>query len=221
MKKNPNGVAIVLAWPQTFCKQAGAWYDRVMYFLGINTGGYYKVGHAAIVLVDCSSGSCHYFDFGRYHAPQAKGRVRSAKTDHDLNIQTKAMVNGNEIINLEEILIELYNNPSTHGSGVIYGAQTPIDFNRSYRLAKELQDDDFIPYGPFINRGTNCSRFVNNILRAGCTNIITKTALRLPWMLTPTPMWNLKALRQEIVSIEENIDISEELLDKPEMQFQL
>jgi hypothetical protein len=221
LKNNFNGIAIVLAWPQTFCKQAGAWYDRVMYLLGINAGGYYKVGHAAIVLVDCLSGSCHYYDFGRYHAPHGFGRVRSAKTDHDLNIQTKAMVNGNEIINLEEILIELSCNPSTHGSGTIYGSQIPIDFARSFRLANDLQDKDFISYGPFIATGTNCSRFVNNILKAGCTNIITKTALRLPWMLTPTPMWNLKALRQEIVSIEENIGISEELLDKPEMQFQL
>lgn len=221
MKNNFSGIAIALAWPQTFCKQAGAWYDRIMYLLGINASGYYKVGHAAIVLVDSSSGCCHYYDFGRYHAPHGFGRVRSAKTDHDLHIKTNIVIKGDEIVNLEKILKELSCNPSTHGSGTIYGSQIPIDFARSFRFANELQDKEFISYGPFITEGTNCSRFVNNILRAGCIKVMTRIALRFPWMLTPTPMWNLKSLKQEILCIEENIDITEELLDKPEMQFQL
>ena len=221
MKNDLNGIAIALAWPQTLCKQAGAWYDRVMYLLGINGRGYYKVGHAAVVLVESSSGTCHYYDFGRYHAPHGYGRVRSAKTDHDLHIKTKAAIHKNEIINLEEILFELYHNPSTHGAGTIYGAQIPVDFNRSHQLALELQDNDFIAYGPFISRGTNCSRFVNSILRAGCTRAMTRIALRFPWMLTPTPIWNLKALRKEIISIEEKPDLNNSILDKTEMQLLL
>jgi len=59
----------------------------------------------------------------------------------------------------------------------------------------------------FVPNGTNCSRFVNSILRAGCNTMMTRMALRIPWMLTPTPKWNLSVLRKQIVSIEENSDI--------------
>ena len=90
-----NGIAIVLAWPETLCKQAGSWYDPVLQWVSINKNNYYKIGHAAIVLVDSKTGDCHYFDFGRYHAPYQHGRVRSAVTDHDLEIKTKASVNAN------------------------------------------------------------------------------------------------------------------------------
>ena len=216
-----NGIAIALAWPETFCKQAGSWYDHLMYMLGVNEKGYYKVGHAAIVLVDGASGLCHYFDFGRYHAPHGFGRVRSAKTDHDLIINTKAIIDENEIVNLDEILLELFNNPSTHGTGVIHGSQISVDFRKSFQLAMELQGKDFIQYGPFVSMGTNCSRFVNSILRASCAGLSAKIVLGLPWMLTPTPIWNLKALRKEIVSVGEELDIEKVSFEKPEMQFNL
>ena len=68
-KNKHNGFAIALAWPETQCKEAVAWYDGLMRMININKNGYYKVGHAAIVLVEDISGRCHYFDFGRYHAP--------------------------------------------------------------------------------------------------------------------------------------------------------
>ena len=53
-----DGFAIALAWPETLCKQAGAWYDYLLYYAGINRKGYYKVGHAAVVLVDDETQSC-------------------------------------------------------------------------------------------------------------------------------------------------------------------
>ena len=45
-------------------------------------------------------------------APHGSGRVRDANTDHDLRITTKAILSkdGTEIINLDEILSELFNN---------------------------------------------------------------------------------------------------------------
>ena len=38
-----NGFAIAIAWPETLCKQASAWYDALLHHLSINKEGYYKV----------------------------------------------------------------------------------------------------------------------------------------------------------------------------------
>lgn len=191
-----DGFAIALAWPETDCKQAGSWYDFPLYYLGINRRGYYKVGHAAVVLVDNETKSCRYFDFGRYHAPYKHGRVRSGETDHDLRIKTKAVISsdGSGILNLKEILAELYNNGSTHGSGIIYGTTARINFLEALVFAKLMQGREYIPYGPFIANGTNCSRFVNRVIRAGKPIPLQKFRLQFPLMLSPTPMWNLRAI---------------------------
>lgn len=203
LKKNHNGFAIALAWPETLCKQAGAWYDDLMDFVGINSKGYYKVGHAAIVLVDGENGECHYFDFGRYHAPHGYGRVRSATTDHDLKIKVKARFSHDKpkIENLSDILCELQKNPSTHGTGTIYGSAIPINFGNAHKFALRLNNIDYIPYGPFVRNGTNCSRFVNSVLQNGVKQLKSKILLRIPWMFTPTPMWNLQAINGKITSI--------------------
>ena len=58
MRKSKEGFAIALAWPQTWCKQAGSWYEGITRFLGFNQNGYYQAGHAAIVLVELT-GTCH------------------------------------------------------------------------------------------------------------------------------------------------------------------
>ena len=190
-----DGFAIALAWPETLCKQAGAWYDGLMYMLGINRNGYYRVGHAAIVLVNAKTGKCHYYDFGRYHAPHGKGRIRSEVTDHDLKIKCIAKINRrkNVISNLPEILKELAHNGSTHGTGTIHGALFKIDFEKAQDFIGKMQTSDFLPYGPFRIKGTNCSRFVNTVLQKSGISLAQKLYLKLPWMITPTPMFNLKA----------------------------
>lgn len=191
-----NGFAIALAWPETLCKQAGAWYDPMLYYLRINRKGYYRVGHAAVVLVDDQTQSCRYFDFGRYHAPHGHGRIRSKETDHDLKVRTLANIShdGKEILNLEEILSGLYSNSSTHGAGTIFGAVTRINYTKALKFTIQLQAKEHIPYGPFIPYGTNCSRFVNSVLKAGNPVLLKRIKLQLPPVLTPTPMWNLKAI---------------------------
>lgn len=198
--KKHNGFVIALAWPQTYCKQAGAWYDILMYYLGVNRRGYYKVGHAAIVLVDDDTLSCRYFDFGRYHAPHGHGRVRSADTDHDLRIKTKPVISKNrsDITNLEDILSELYGNSSTHGSGHIYAATSRINFDSSLSFVKQLQEKEYIPYGPFNTAGTNCSRFVSSAILAGKPKLGMKLKLQFPLTVSPTPMWNLLAVGGDI-----------------------
>lgn len=193
-KKPPTGFAIVVAWPKTMCKQAGSWYDPLMSALKISKNNYYKVGHAAVVLVNSETSKCHYFDFGRYHAPFGYGRVRDEETDHDLNITTKAEIEYNEIVNLPSILYNLLRNYSCHGTGYLRASYTAIHFENAFQMAKKLQQQSFIPYGPFVYKGTNCSRFVKKVVLAGTPKLTHQLGLKIPYTISPTPITNVYAL---------------------------
>lgn len=188
-----NGFAICVAWPETKCKQAGSWYDPLMRLIRFNKSGYYKVGHAAVILIDPATQKCFYFDFGRYHSPHGKGRVRSEQTDHDLSVKTNADINQkNQIIkNIDDILLEIAGNKSCHGDGELYASYCPVNFALSYSAAIRMQEKEFISYGPFINNGTNCSRFVNQVVLKGKPSSLRRIFLQYPAMLSPTPFWNV------------------------------
>lgn len=189
-----NGYAISIAWPETKCKQTGAWYDLPMKWIGFNRSGYYKVGHAAIILVDMNKSKCHYFDFGRYHSPAGMGRIRSSKTDHELFIFTKPIFDSkNHLLNIAEILLEISKNKSSHGTGKLIASISKINFPDAHHHVMTMINKTFIPYGPFVHKGTNCSRFVNSVLLNGKVSFIRKSLLYFPIMLTPTPMWNIRA----------------------------
>jgi hypothetical protein len=190
-----NGFAIAIAWPETFCKQAGSWYDGIMNFLRISQNNYYKVGHAAIVLVNEDNGLCYYFDFGRYHAPFGSGRVRDQITDHDLEMETIARITDGHFDNFEEILDELKNNPACHGSGSICAEYCALDFKKALVKAKSLQVNSPLRYGPFIWKGSNCSRFVRTIILSGYPSFFNYLLLFFPLTLTPTPIGNVRALK--------------------------
>ncbi len=196
IKPTHEGFAVALAWPGTYCKQAGAWYDGFMRLLGFNRNYFYKAGHAASVVIDGETGNCYYFDFGRYHAPYAHGRVRSGDTDHDLEMKTKAIISDDKkkILNFEEILIELANNEACHGTGPLYGSYKKTNFARAYSKALKMQNDSPIIYGPFIFGGTNCSRFVSTVIRAGLPYSFTRFKVRSFVPLTPTPLNNVANL---------------------------
>lgn len=193
--KSNNGYAIALAWPETYCKQAGAWYDKLLSIIGVSKNFHYKVGHAAVILVDGINGNCHYFDFGRYHAPFGYGRVRNKETDHDLRIHSKAIINPSGTIkNLNELLSEVYHNPSCHGNGPVHAASTKIRFDLAYNTALEMQKSNPWKYGPFIWMGTNCSRFVRTIIVSGKPTLKQIFRLRFPLTLSPTPLGIVKIL---------------------------
>lgn len=189
-----SGFAIAIAWPETLCKQPGSWYDTPMQWIGLNKNNYYKVGHAAVVLINAYSGKCHYFDFGRYHAPFQHGRVRDVETDHDLEINTKAVITDGEIINYANILFELHSNPSCHGAGTLHASYCKVNFEKAYEKAKLMQKNSPIPYGPFKMEGTNCSRFVNTVILAGKPAFSHWLLLNYPKTLSPTPIGNVTAL---------------------------
>lgn len=190
-----DGIAIALAWPKTLCKQAGSWYDVPMKWLGINKSNYYKVGHAAVVLIRKDTGECHYFDFGRYHAPFRHGRVRSAITDHDLEIKSKAIIKGQKVLsNYMAILFELFSNESCHGTGDLHASYCEIEFERAYNKAMSMQELSPLKYGPFLSHGTNCSRFVNTVILSGNPKWYHKLTLAFPKTLSPTPIGNVRSL---------------------------
>ncbi len=207
MKKH-NGIAIALAWPETLCKQAGSWYDTPLKWLGINKNYYYKVGHAAVVLIESETGDCHYFDFGRYHSPFQQGRVRSSSSDHDLEIKSKGVIVNNCLTNFKEILLEVSNNESCHGNGHLHASYCFINFNSAYIKAIEMQKQSPIRYGPFLPMGTNCSRFVNTVILSGKPNIINRLLLVSPKTLSPTPISNVKALQNYFKLSDTNAFIS-------------
>ena len=194
-KYQHTGFAIAIAWPQTFCKQPGAWYDKLMSSFGISKNNYYQVGHAAVVLIDSINKRSLYFDFGRYHSPYKHGRVRSAETDTDLTLSTKPEISDDSVYlkNYEAILNELQSSSAFHGSGILEASYTPINFESAHKKALDLQNREFIAYGPFKINGSNCSRFVHRVINAGNP----KNKLKLNWFipLTPTPMSNVLAFK--------------------------
>jgi len=196
-----TGFAIALAWPQTYCKEPGAWYDQVTKWLGINKNNYYRAGHAALVLIEVDGNKCHYFDFGRYHAPFQHGRVRSAETDHDLELTTIPQISedAKTILNLEVILEELQQNPAYHGEGDIHASYSKVDFKAAYDKAMNMQKASPIPYGPFLQKGSNCSRFVNTVILAGNPKWTYRLRLKFLVPLTPTPRNNVNSLPHKLV----------------------
>src|SRR6056297_875970 len=196
-EENRGGFAIALAWPATYCKEPGAWYDPVTRWLGVNRYNYYRAGHAALVLVDRNSERCHYFDFGRYHAPLWHGRVRSGVTDHDLQMRTVPVVSedGRSIENFDEILSELQQNAACHGEGKLYASYIAVDFHVAHQKALHMQSASPLPYGPFVRGGSNCSRFVNTVIRSGKPKFRFRLRLKYFVPLTPTPLNNVNSLQ--------------------------
>lgn len=196
-----TGFAIAIAWPETWCKQSGAWYDGFINRFGISKHHYYKVGHAALVLIGDKTGRCQYFDFGRYHTPFQHGRVRSEKTDDGLKVKTVAKVSADkkQILNFEEILIELQQNPECHGEGAIHASCVRIHFEKALEKAETMQKQSPIRYGPFRYGGSNCSRFVNKVIRAGGPSLAVAFKLNFMVPLTPTPLNNVHSFPNKTI----------------------
>ena len=190
-----TGIALALAWPATWCKRAGAWYDGTMRLLGVSRNGYYQVGHAAVLLLKRDDDEARYFDMGRYHAPGGTARVRSRRTDHDLIVRTPVQWHDDHELptNLDQLLAELAANKACHGDGRMHWAALPVIHDRVLGRVLQLQERVFIPYGPFLPGGSNCSRFVNAVIAAGKPPITARLLLHMPWTLSPTPMTNVQA----------------------------
>lgn len=210
-----DGFAIALAWPETYCKQSGAWYDYFAEVLKISENNYYKVGHAALILVN-AKGNLFYYDFGRYHAPFGCGRVRSQDTDPELELFSSAKCTSSKIENFHEILKEVSTKKEFHGEGKLIASYTKIYFDKAKKRADKMLHLNPWKYGPFIFSGTNCSRFVRSIIMAGDPIIFTKINLLTQLSVTASPYFNVKKLG-EIHEIE-TPNLSQKPKSKPNLK---
>ncbi len=189
-----KGSIFAISWPETLIYKTTAWYDTVTTIMGFCKNGYYSVGHAALLLVEYTTGKVYYFDFGRYQSPVGYGRVRDMYSDPELEIKTSAVIIDNKIQNIEAILSEVYNNNATHGDGRLMTSLTNnIDFDCAYSKAKEIQSRGAVPYGPFKYKGSNCSRFIASVYMPGIKNIFQKLRINISYLYCKTPTSNIIA----------------------------
>ena len=181
-----RGAIITLAWPEGMTTAAGAWYDKFF-----SKNGKYRVGHSALVMINFEKETSHYFDFGRYHTAKGYGRVRDAETDPSLTIQ-KPIIKDNNILNIEEILFQVSKIKETYGKGKLYASLiTGVDFEKAFLKAKQTQKQGMVAYGPFIIKGTNCSRFVATVLRVSVPSFLKKLRFKYQFCISPSPKRNV------------------------------
>lgn len=185
-----NDFIIPLAWPEAPVRTAGGPYDKFLEKFKLYKNGYYKAGHAAFLLVNSTNGEVDYFDFGRYISPDKNGRARSKHTDPEVALEIKAIVKNGEITNFEDILLHISNHNHTHGDGTLYaGIQKKINYDRALEFINQVQAPPYLPYGPFVVGGTNCSRFVAQTIAYAKKGKGWKFVY--PWYFTPAPLGNI------------------------------
>ncbi len=183
---------LTIAWPDTYVTSTKVFYDKFFKSLGINKGDKYKAGHAALVLIDPTTGVLEYYDFGRYITPLGYGRVRGSNTDFEIHFPFKAKFHEDgSLKNWEEIFLYLSNSEFTHGDGrMIISAIKEIDYHKAKSFIQKEQNRHCIAYGPFVVGGTNCSRFVADTIIAGTTKSSVRFKTKYPIYITPSPLGN-------------------------------
>ncbi len=164
-----EGTAIVIAWPDTTARGDENWL-MILKNLGLVKNLNFKVGHAAIVLVENQTGELYYYDFGRYITPRGLGRARSRDSDPKLQLDQKAEFNSKgDISNLNDIANELeIKKEATHGNGpMFFSVSYKLDFDSCKKIADFWVQLGSTPYGAIAKGNNSCSRFVWQVLRAG------------------------------------------------------
>jgi len=189
---NNTGIILTLAYPDTVVRISDEKLVTYLRYINIGTKNYIRAGHAAIVLINKTTGSLEYFDFGRYTTPQGFGRVRGKETDRELNFSIKAIIEQGRITNLNEIIKFLAMNPKlTHGEGkLVVSVCEEINHKSARDFIFKMQQQGLIHYGAFIKKGSNCSRFVTDTLIASITNKKKKIKLIKSNRFTPSTVGN-------------------------------
>jgi hypothetical protein len=208
-----SGIILTLAYPETIVMVADEWYSPYLSYFGIGKKNYLRAGHAALVLIDKSTGVLEYHDFGRYITPIPNGRVRGKETDHELNVPIKAKIKEDQIKNLDEILVFLSTHPKlTHGDGkLIASVCNAIDYEKARKHITNMQNRHFIRYAAFVKDGCNCARFVTDSLIASVTDFKIKRRLKQSKWFTPSTIGNVVIANTEnrVYEVSEKGEISE------------
>lgn len=189
-----NDLAIVIAWPEIPTRGDERWM-KLLKRIGIVKNLHFKVGHAAIVLVNSLSGELAYYDFGRYVTARGYGRARSAQSDPRLGLSTKARVEQNgHIANLRLIIEEMHlKREATHGYGIMYfSIADNISFDQASSYAEKMVKNGPIKYGAIASNCNSCSRYVAQILLAGLQpGHPNRRSLLYPESIKASPMSNV------------------------------
>ncbi|KGE13753.1 DUF6695 family protein [Sphingobacterium deserti] len=167
-----DDIAIPISWPDKTARGDEKWM-AVLKRMGVVKNLNFRVGHAAILLIERKSGKIEYFDFGRYIVPRGYGRSRSARFDPRLLIHTRAIFDRDSTIqNLDQVLAELEaNEEATHGGGrTLFSICRNVSFEKGLEYAERLVETGPILYGAFAKNNNSCSRFVAQILTASMTS---------------------------------------------------
>jgi len=188
-----NGIILTLAYPETIVSHAEEWYSNFLKFLHVGSKKHVRAGHAALVLIDKSTGVLEYHDFGRYITSSPNGRVRGPETDFELNFPIVAQIENGNIKNLKDILKFLATNPKlTHGDGQLYASVcSTIDYKKAKQHITTQQNKGFIRYAAFIKEACNCARFVTDTLIASVTDSKIKKQLEHSKWFTPSTIGNV------------------------------
>ncbi|NGM61417.1 hypothetical protein G5B30_05730 [Sphingobacterium sp. SGG-5] len=162
-----NDIALPLAWPDQTAYGDEAWMS-LLQKCGIVKDLHFKVGHAAILLIERKTGEIRYFDFGRYICPRGYGRARSQDFDPRLRISIRADIDPatGEITNLLDILQELSGmETATHGGGrLLFVPVQGISFKKAVDYAENIVRQGPILYGALAANNNSCSRYVAQAL---------------------------------------------------------
>ena len=207
-----HDIAIPISWPDKTAYGDEKWM-AFLKRIGIVKNLHFKVGHAAILLIERNSNTIRYFDFGRYLSPRGYGRARSSIFDPRLNIQCKAQFNANgELQNLSEIFAELSEKETaTHGGGrTVFSVCKNISYAKSVRYADKLVAEGPILYGAFAKENNSCSRYVAQILCEGMdSDDQRRRKILYPECLKASPTSNVvNAAQHEEVFCYENGQLS-------------
>jgi len=212
MPKN-DALILTLAYPETIVSHAEEWYSPFLRFLFVGSKKHVRAGHAALVLIDKSTGVLEYRDFGRYITAAPNGRVRGRETDFELNFPIVAKIEDDTIKNLNEILKFLGTHPKlTHGEGQLYASVcNAINYDLARAHITMMQNRHFIRYAAFIKDACNCARFVTDTLIASVTDSGIKKKLQNSKWFTPSTIGNvvIADTENDVYSVSEQGEISE------------
>lgn len=192
METTSNGIIVILAYPDTIVRPAYTEFSsKIWPKIGIGGKHAVKAGHAALLLIKKNTPEILYFDFGRYITTFGFGRVRSKKTDAELDIPIKAKFKNLKLKNIEEILLWIEKHPhKTHGDGkLVASVNDKINYEKAISYIENLLLEKEIPYGAF-NKGSNCARFVTNTVIAASTDKTITRKLKTSNLFTPSPIGN-------------------------------
>jgi len=188
-----SGIILTMAYPDTIVMVAEEWYSPLLRFVGIGKKNYVRAGHAALVLIDKSSGVLEYHDFGRYITSEPNGRVRGKDTDHELDFPIIAQIENDTVKNIDSILEFLATHPKlTHGEGrLIASLCHGVDYDKARAHITFQQERHFIRYAAFIKGASNCARFVTSALIASVTDVPMRKKLMKSERFTPSTVGNV------------------------------